>query len=517
MRDVTKDELGQHGAGAEAKWLAIRGTVFDVTKFAALHPGGQQILVRHCGKDCTEVFELFHHDGVWAKYSTRLPVVGQLSGKSFGSDLKTSRVPFADPVWATPLLGNVNHRSPYFSPQHRAFRERVRDFVEKEILATMDEWASDDRPPKSLFEKMGKAGLLACLTGHNKFPREFLDPGTPEPEGQYDLFHEYIVTDEISRCGNQAVIAALTSGVAIALSAVLSYGSVELKREVCREVLMGRKTISLAVSEPAAGSDVSGLSTTAKQVGDEWVLTGNKKWITSAMWADFLVVACVTDPKKGARGGASLIVVEGKSPGLYKRKVGLPVNSKIAGTAYLEFDEVKAPLGNLVGPRDQAFKLIQYNFNHERVYHSVCCNRMARVCLEESFRFAVKRKTFGKPLAEHDAIKERLARMAAEVEAQQHWLEAVIYQHTNCANSEEEARLGAVVCALKAKGGDVFEKVANEATHIFGGNALDENSVGKRIAPMLAWTKAYSVPAGETIIMYMQSTKLALKFAKSNL
>jgi alkylation response protein AidB-like acyl-CoA dehydrogenase len=139
--------------------------------------------------------------------------------------------------------------------------------------------------------------------------------------------------------------------------------------------------------------------------------------------------------------------------------------------------------------------------------------RMARVCLEECFTFAQRRMTFGKTLAEHDVIKMMLAQMACRVEQQQAWLESVVFQMQHMSKSEA-SELGATICGLKAQSGEVLEECARLTTHVFGGNALDAASVGRRIQHMADSQKGYVIPAGATRIMEMQMTKLAIKQAE---
>ena len=120
------------------------------------------------------------------------------------------------------------------------------------------------------------------------------------------LLVEFILYDEISRCGHSGVIAALTNGPSIGLTAILRFGSSELKQRVAPDVLMGRKFIALAISEPQAGSDVAGLTCSARRDGDEFVVNGNKKWITNGTYADYHVVLAET----GGRGKLTFLVVD---------------------------------------------------------------------------------------------------------------------------------------------------------------------------------------------------------------
>lgn len=181
-----------------------------------------------------------------------------------------------------------------------------------------------------------------------------------------------------SRCGHAGVIAAITNGPAIALSAILAYGTEEQRRRIAPEVLMGRKFIALAISEPNAGSDVAGLMTTAKKEGDNYILNFNKKWITNGTYSDYFVVAVRTG-KPGGRGhkDLSLLIVDRDTPGFTTRKIGIR-GSDVSGTAYLDFNNSPVPVSNLIGKEGDGFKLTTFNFNHERIYVVTAALRLSR-------------------------------------------------------------------------------------------------------------------------------------------
>jgi alkylation response protein AidB-like acyl-CoA dehydrogenase len=161
-----------------------------------------------------------------------------------------------------------------------------------------------------------------------------------------------------------------------------------------------KKFIALCVSEPYAGSDVANLRTTAKREGDHYILNGEKKWITWAIHADFFTVACRTGGP--GMGGISVILVERNSPGVSVKRMKLQGNW-LAGTCYVNFDDVKVPVNNLIGQENQGFKVIMQNFNHERFVIAVQTCRFARICLREAIEYAQARKTFGKRLVDHQA------------------------------------------------------------------------------------------------------------------
>eukprot|EP01098_Paradermamoeba_levis_P013409 TRINITY_DN6101_c0_g1_i4.p1 TRINITY_DN6101_c0_g1~~TRINITY_DN6101_c0_g1_i4.p1 ORF type:complete len:321 (+),score=72.66 TRINITY_DN6101_c0_g1_i4:67-1029(+) len=289
LKTFTVAEVAKHNKDGDT-WIVIDGKVYDVSRFAALHPGGRHVLVKESGKDVSEMFKVYHNKDILDKYGPKF-LIGTLEGHEENGGFAIpgafgDLVPYGDPLWYQ------RFNSPYYKETHHVWREKVRRFVDTEIIPTMDSWRGEDRPPAAILQKMGKEGLLAAMCGP-PWPAAYLPADVTPPE-DFDYFHELILYDEISRCGSSPVIAALTNGPAIALSVVLRFGSEEMKRRVVPGVLLGQKFIALAISEPQAGSDVAGLVTEAKRVGDHYVVNGNKKWITNGWYADYFSTAVRT-------------------------------------------------------------------------------------------------------------------------------------------------------------------------------------------------------------------------------
>jgi len=497
-------EVSQHKQDGDC-WVIIDNNVYDVSKFAKLHPGGRAILIEHSGMDVTELFGVYHNSSVLQKYGPRFligtvedaerPPLKMVIPGSFGD-----MVPFGDPLWYQ------RFNSPYYKESHKKWREHVRNFVEKEIMPDLEKWKSDNEPPRELYRKMGDAGLLASMCGM-PYPTKYVPAEVPRPE-DYDYFHELITYDEITRCGHAPVIAALTNGPAIALSAILRFGTEEMRQKVAPDVIMGRKFIALAVSEPQAGSDVAGMVTTARKEGDFYVVTGNKKWITNGTYSEYFVTAVRT----GKRGQLSFLLVEKDTPGFTVRKLNIR-DSTISGTAYLDFDNCKIPVANRIGKENDGFKLIVHNFNHERFYIVTVACRLARICLEESIKYALKRRAFGKRLSEVQAIRLKIAAMAREIEALQSWLDYVTYQMCTMSHTEAMMKLGDVISLIKSHASRVYEFCARETTMVFGGNALYQDGVGRKIEAAVQQVKAYQIPAGAEDVMDDYAGRVAFKMA----
>lgn len=187
----------------------------------------------------------------------------------------------------------------------------------------------------------------------------------------------------------------------IGLPPVLNFGSEELKARVVPDIFAGKKFISLAISEPFAGSDVGGLRTTADLSEDKkyWIVNGTKKWITNGHFSDYFTVGCRTD------GGFTVLLIE-RSEGV-ETKLIKTAYSTTAGTAFVTFDNVKVPVGNTLGEVDGGLIVMLSNFNHERWV--MCCSsaRSQRMVAEECMKWASQRQVFGKPLMEQAVIRSK--------------------------------------------------------------------------------------------------------------
>merc|ERR1719160_2375292 len=301
----------------------------------------------------------------------------------------------------------------------------------------------------------------------------------------------------------------LAGGLCIGLPPVLKWAQDDVKAKVVPACLKAEKVICLAITEPTAGSDVANLKTTAKKEGDHYILNGEKKWITNGVFADFFTVACRTGGP--GMGGLSLLMVEADTPGVTRRKMKCS-GVWSSGTTYITFEDVKVPKGNLLGKENSGFKYIMENFNHERFGICAMTNRFSRVCLEESLKFATKRKTFGKTLVQHPVIRWKIAEMARMIEATHAWLEWCTYQMNTMGKMEANLKLGGHTALLKVQCTKVFEYCAREGAQIFGGLGYTRGGQGEKVERLAREVRAMAVPGGSEEVMLdlgvRQTTKL---------
>lgn len=338
-------------------------------------------------------------------------------------------------------------RSPFYTSDHEAFRDVVRRFVRAEIEPFAHEWDEAGTFPRELYEKAAAIGLLGL-----GFPEEY--GGTSN-----DRFMWLVAVQELARAGAGGVSASLKSN-SIGAPPIANAGSLELKTRVLPDILAGKKISALAITEPGGGSDVANLRTTARLDGRDYIINGEKTFITSGIRADYITTAVRTG--MGGSGGVSLLLIPGDTPGLTRtplKKMGWWASD----TATLHFDDCRVPAENLIGEEGAGFKIIMRNFNNERITMAAGCTAAAGACLDDAIDYAKQRHTFGKPLAQHQVIRHKLVDMAQRVAASQAMLEMLTWR------LEQGESPVAEICMLKNQATQTMAFCATEAVQIFGG------------------------------------------------
>ena len=350
--------------------------------------------------------------------------------------------------------------SPFYSEEHRQWREQLRRFVTREIIPSVTQWDEDGTLPDDLWQRAAAIGLLQL-----GYPEEY--GGIPA-----DIFHIIIAAEELARCGAGGVYASLMVH-GIALPPLVHYGSAELKEAVIPAVLRGERNISLAVTEPGAGSDVANLSCRATREGDAFIVSGEKTYITGGMRANWFTTAVRTGGE--GFGGLSLLLIPADAPGVERRQLDRKQGWWCSDTASIFFDEVRVPACNLIGEENQGFLPIVHNFNQERLGIAASCIEYSRVCLQEAIEWARQRETFGKRLAAHQVIRHKFAQMLQRINATQAYLDL-------CAWSEQQGQLKVTdVALLKVQATETLEYCAREAMQVIGGASYMRGSRTERI------------------------------------
>ncbi|KAJ3187949.1 hypothetical protein HDU85_006342 [Gaertneriomyces sp. JEL0708] len=501
----TVDEVAAHNKEDDL-WIIIDGRVYDISRFADLHPGGLTVLLDVAGKDATEEFYGLHRQSVLSKFGPKYEI-GTVKGQTPVITLQQpgdiSTVPYAEPpAWQ-------GFHSPYYNESHFRFREAVRKFVQEEIAPEANANEDSGTPASAeLFRKMGNFGLLACRMGPGPHLKGLTLPGGVKPE-EFDYFHEMIAHEEIGGVANPGFTDSLATGMVIGLPPVLIFGKPELRNRVVREVLGGQKRICLAITEATAGSDVAAIRTTAKKspCGKFYIVNGTKKWITNGTSSDYFSTAVRTGE---GHGGISMLLIE-RSEGLETKAIKTSY-SAAAGTAYITFENVKVPVENLLGKEGQGFPVIMFNFNHERWFIVAGVTRGMRLVIEECFKWAQQRKVFGKPLISQPVIQYKLAQMISEVEAVHSWLESITYNMTKMSYKEASMKLAGPIALLKLRCTRVAHNVADDACQIFGGRGITKSGMGRTIESFSRTYKFAAILGGSEEIMANLGVRQAMRF-----
>jgi len=375
---------------------------------------------------------------------------------------------------------------PALSEEHEAFRDTVRRFVEREIMPHAAAWDEAGEFPRELYRKAAQAGLLGV-----GYPQEY---GGTERTGEApvaDHFFRIVSGEEFARAGCGGLSASLFSHT-IGAPPIAAAGSEELKRRVLPAVLAGEKISALAITEAAGGSDVASLKTKAVREGGEFIVNGEKTFITSGMRADFYTVAVRTGSPGAA--GVSLLLIERGRPGFTRaplKKMGWWCSD----TASLHFDNVRVPAANLIGEENAGFRVIMRNFNSERLGMASGAVGFAQACLEDALEWARARQTFGKRLVEHQAIRHKLVDMQTRV----HAARALLYDTAwKLSGAPREPIHIAQLAMLKNFSTDTMQYCADGAVQTLGGAGFIRGSRAERI---YRESKVMQIGGGSTEIM----------------
>jgi acyl-CoA dehydrogenase len=337
-----------------------------------------------------------------------------------------------------------------FSPEHEAFREQVRRFVEREIVPHHARWEAAQRVPRELWRQAGELGLLCCWL--------------PEAEGGPggDLLHDIILSEELARVGASGPGFGLHS--LIVAPYIVRYGSAALRERVLPPMVRGEWISAIAMTEPHTGSDLAAIRTRATPLPDGrgWRIDGQKTFITNGVNADLVIVACKTEPAKGA-AGVSLLVVETASAGFSRGQPLHKIGQAAQDTAELFFDGVEVPASHLLGEPGQGFRYLMRELAQERLLISVHCQVRAEAALQQTVAYVRERQAFGQPLAAFQNTRFKLAGLWAELQAGRAYCDALLAQHL-------AGRLDAAgASAGKLWHAEMLGRVVDECLQLHGG------------------------------------------------
>jgi alkylation response protein AidB-like acyl-CoA dehydrogenase len=365
------------------------------------------------------------------------------------------------------------------SDEQQQIREEVRRFGENEVRPVAKEYDREEKAPLELIEKGAEMGLTGA-----QIPIEYGGAG-------YDTLDVALVVEELYAA--DPGIAGSILGTAFGSEAIIAFGTDDQKERWLPDLAAGDAICGSAISEPHAGSDVASISTRAEkdtaeqssaspasteatQDGDEWVINGNKMWITNGSVGDFFVVLCQTDPEaEGRYNGFSQIVVESDRDGFEADKITGKMGIRASDTAELIFDDVRVPEENLVGTRGAGFLQQMQFFDETRTQVAAQGVGIAKGAAERALEYAQEREQFGRPIGDFQAIQHKLADMHTETEAARQ----LTYKSAWSVDHKDE-QLTMLASMAKEYASRIAVRNANECVQIHGGSGYVDDFDAER-------------------------------------
>jgi acyl-CoA dehydrogenase len=374
----------------------------------------------------------------------------------------------------------------HLGEEHRMLREQVRRFIAEEVLPHADGWEREGKVPREVLRRLGDLGLLGI-----RVPERYGGSGM-------DALASVVLAETLAECTYTGFTITVLVHTDMASPHIVNSGTEEQRSRYLPGVASGRIVTAIAVTEPDAGSDVQGIRTTARRDGNGWRLSGRKVFITNGVYADLLVVAARTDKAAKASRGTSMFLMERGAAGLSVARKLDKVGWHCSDTAELLFEDVFLPAEQLLGEENRGFYEVMKNFQNERLVAAAIYVGEARRAIEITLDYVRTRKAFGGPLWDKQAIRQRLALLAAQVEA----LRQLVY-HTAWLDAKGVDCVKEVSMA-KAWGGELVNQVTYACQQFHGGFGLMRESAIERMARD---ARVHTIGGGATEVMLEEVAK----------
>lgn len=339
--------------------------------------------------------------------------------------------------------------------EQQQLRRTIREFAEAEIAPHIMEWDEASHFPSEIVPKLAELGLFGVI-----FPEKYGGAGLG--------YIEYaLAIEELSRVDSSVgiIVAAHNS---LCTNHIYKFGTEEQRQKFVVPLAQGKKLGCWSLTEPGAGSDASGIRTTAARAGDSWTLNGTKTFTTNGRYADVCVALALTDPAKG-RHGISAFVVEKGTPGFRAGKKENKLGMRASDTSEMIFSDCRIPGGNLLGTKDEAFRDILQVLDGGRISIAAMALGIAQGAFDAALSYAKERKQFARPIGEFQAIQFKLADMATEISAARMLVYRAAWLADQSIAAGGSIRFTKESSMAKLLAGEVSVRVANEAVQIFGG------------------------------------------------
>jgi alkylation response protein AidB-like acyl-CoA dehydrogenase len=339
-----------------------------------------------------------------------------------------------------------------FTDEHEQLRESIRRFVIKELQPHAEEW-EETTFPNWVFTRMGELGFL----------------GLDKPEaygGQGgDYYSSLVLAEEIVHAHSGGLAMGVAVHTDMAMPPILAFGTEEQKQEWVAPAIAGQKILCLGITEPDAGSDVSGIKTVAKRDGDGYVINGSKTYITNGHRADVIVLVTKTDTDSTppTHDGFTLFLVPMDAEGVVREQRLQKLGMHASDTALLAFQDVYVPQSAVLGQIGKGFYHIMWELQGERLIGAAGCVAGAQNVFDRTLQYAKERKAFGREIGHFQVIRHKFAEMATKIETARQLVYTTAWRFQNGEYPVREISMAKLYAAR------IAVEVADECIQIHGG------------------------------------------------
>tara|TARA_R110002074_G_scaffold349634_1_gene520311 strand:- start:95441 stop:96589 length:1149 start_codon:yes stop_codon:yes gene_type:complete len=374
----------------------------------------------------------------------------------------------------------------YFKEEHTMLRDQIRRFVEQRVMPVAEEWEDTGKVPREILQEMGELGFLGI-----RYSSEY-------GGSEMDALGSVILAEELGRSTFGGFAVTVLVHTDMASPHLDNFGNKEQLAKYMPDVIAGKKIVGVAVTEPDVGSDVAAMKTRAVKDGGDYVLNGSKMFITNGVHGDLFFVAAKTDTEVKASRGITIFAVEKGTPGFSVSKSLKKMGWLSSDTAELVFDNCRVPAKNILGEVNKGFYSIMRNFQNERLVLGAQAMGESSKAIELTLDYVTTRKAFGGVLFDKQVIRQRLASLAARVEAGRQLVYHAAWLDTQGIDCIKEVSMAKAYC------GELVNEVMYDCLQFHGGFGYIRESAIER---MYRDARIQSIGGGATEVMLEEVSK----------
>lgn len=374
----------------------------------------------------------------------------------------------------------------YFNEDHVMLRDQIRRFVEQRVMPVAKEWEESGKVPREILQEMGELGFLGI-----RYSGEY-------GGSEMDTLGSVILAEELGRSTFGGFAVTVLVHTDMASPHLDNFGNKDQLAKYMPDIISGKKIVGVAVTEPDVGSDVAAMKTRAVKDGDHYVLNGSKMFITNGVHGDLFFVAAKTDTDAKPSRGISIFAIEKGTPGFSVGKNLKKMGWLSSDTAELVFDNCRVPADNILGEVNKGFYSIMRNFQNERLVLGAQAMGEASKAIELTLDYVTSRKAFGGVLFDKQAIRQRLASLAARVEAGKQLVYHSAWLDTQGLDCIKEVSMAKAYC------GELVNEVMYDCLQFHGGFGYIRESAIER---MYRDARIQSIAGGATEVMLEEVSK----------